>query len=149
MPYEKLTKAQFENICRMQGVDPKEMAKADEFKAFADTAIDEAAAADAMLGELPPMTTPPVAEEVEVKTGLDALMDRLDAIIKDKEAKKEDVKKAEELKARLEELKAAQKNAEDFLDKQKPVEAEKTVEATFEAPAGGGAGTLEAEITKP
>lgn len=151
--HEKLTKPAFLNICRQMGVDPNEMVKVDEFKAFADTTVDDAAAkADAFLSELPPVATPAaVVEEVKVeaKTGIDALMEQLDAIIKNKEAKKEDIKTAEELKARLEELKAAQKNAEDFLAKQKPVVEEVKAEGAAAPAVGGGAGTLEAELTTP
>ena len=143
----------------------------DQFKKFADeetdkveatkkpvdktVALADEAATDDLINALPDVGALPdvmpeteaIAEEVSAPvTGIDALIEKLDAIIKDKEAKKEDIKTAEDLKARLEELKAAEKNAQDFLDKTQVVAVE--VEAV-EGPLGGGAGAMEAEITKP
>ena len=145
----------------------------DQFKKFADeetdkveatkkpadktVALADEAATDDLINALPDVGAMPdmgvtpeteaIAEEVSAPvTGIDALIEKLDAIIKDKEAKKEDIKTAEDLKARLEELKAAEKNAQDFLDKTQVVAVE--VDAV-EGPLGGGAGTMEAEITKP
>jgi len=136
----------------VEKADAKPDAKpVDKTVALADEDTDALINALPDVGAMPDMGVTPeteaIAEEVSAPvTGIDALIEKLDAIIKDKEAKKEDIKTAEDLKARLEELKAAEKNAQDFLDKTQVVAVE--VDAV-EGPLGGGAGTMEAEITKP
>ena len=105
-----------EEICRQFGKRPEDVLDKATLKAFAD--MEDEQPMEDMLAELPPLEEPVIVEEevAVVADDLDGLIQKLADMIANEETAKEDVTKAEELKARLEELKAAKANAQEFVD---------------------------------